>query len=116
MSFSLNHFFITVTFSTQVASASLTMRFEIVAYFAYKYMNHNKENVARYDYVYQATHWYKWEISKKLTLKTDNIIFGDMINIKDFDSSLLKIGKKSYKNIGSCNIGYTTIHSVIFIV
>ena len=26
--------------------------------------------------------------------------FNDMINIKNFDSSLLKIDKKSYKNIG----------------
>ena len=32
-----------------------------------------------------------------------------MINIKDFDSNLLKIDKKSYKNIGICNIGYITI-------
>ena len=30
--------------------------------------------------------------------------FNDMINIKDFDSSLLKIDKKSYKNIGIYNI------------
>ena len=35
--------------------------------------------------------------------------FNDMINIKDFDSSLLKIDKKSYKNIGIYNIGYITI-------
>ena len=32
-----------------------------------------------------------------------------MINIKDFDSSLLKIDKNSYKNIGIYNIGYITI-------
>ena len=31
-----------------------------------------------------------------------------MINIKDFDSSLLKIGKKSYKNIAIYYIGYIT--------
>ena len=35
--------------------------------------------------------------------------FNDMINIKDFDSSLLKICKKSYKDIGIYNIGYITI-------
>ena len=29
-----------------------------------------------------------------------------MVNIKDFDSSLLKIEKTSYKNIGVYNIGY----------
>ena len=32
-----------------------------------------------------------------------------MNNIKYFDSSLLKIAKKSYKNIGIYNIDYTTI-------
>ena len=32
-----------------------------------------------------------------------------MINIKDFDLSLLKIHKKSYKNIGNQNIRYITM-------
>ena len=32
-----------------------------------------------------------------------------MINIKDFNLSLIKIEKKSYKNIGIYNIGYITI-------
>ena len=37
-------------------------------------------------------------------------VFHDMINIKDFNnSSLLKIGKKSYKDIVIYNIGYITI-------
>ena len=35
-----------------------------------------------------------------------------MINIEDFDSNLLKIDKKSYKNIGICNIGYITIKKI----
>ena len=35
-----------------------------------------------------------------------------MINIKDFDSSLLKIDKKSNKNIGIYNIGYITIKKI----
>ena len=34
--------------------------------------------------------------------------FNDMINIKDFDSSLKKIDTKSYKNIVIYNIGYIT--------
>ena len=38
--------------------------------------------------------------------------FNDMINIKVFDSSLLKIDKKSYKNIGIYNIGYITIKKI----
>ena len=35
-----------------------------------------------------------------------------MISIKDVDSGLLKIDKKSYKNIGICYIGYITIKSI----
>ena len=35
-----------------------------------------------------------------------------MINIKDFDPSLLKIDKRSYKNIGIYNIGYVTIKKI----
>ena len=38
--------------------------------------------------------------------------FNDMINIKDFDSSLIKIDKKSYKNIGIYNIGYIIIQKI----
>ena len=38
--------------------------------------------------------------------------FNYMINIKDFDSSLLKIDKKSHKNIGIYNIGYITIKKI----
>ena len=38
--------------------------------------------------------------------------FNDMINIKDFDLSLLNIDKKSYKNIGIYNIGYITIKKI----
>ena len=35
-----------------------------------------------------------------------------MINIKDFDSSQLKIDKKTYKNTGIYYIGYLTIKSI----
>ena len=35
-----------------------------------------------------------------------------MINLKDFESRLLKIDKKSYKNIGIYNIGYITIKKI----
>ena len=35
-----------------------------------------------------------------------------MFHIKDFDSSLLKIDKKSYKNIGIYNIRYITIKKI----
>ena len=43
-----------------------------------------------------------------------------MINLKSFDSSLLKLEKKLYKNIGVYYIGYTTVKKLmimeIFIV
>ena len=35
-----------------------------------------------------------------------------MISIKEFDSSQLKIDKKSFKNIGVYYIGYITIKSI----
>ena len=35
-----------------------------------------------------------------------------MIDIKTFDSDLLKIDKKSYKDIGIYNIGYITIKKI----
>ena len=38
--------------------------------------------------------------------------FNDMINIKDFDSSELKIDKKSFKIIGIYYIGYITMKSI----
>ena len=38
--------------------------------------------------------------------------FNDMINIKDFNWSLLKIDKKSYNIIGIYNIGYITIKKI----
>ena len=38
--------------------------------------------------------------------------FNDMINIKDFDLSLIKINKKSYKNIGIHHIRYISIKNI----
>ena len=35
-----------------------------------------------------------------------------MINLKNFEPNLLKIDKKSYKNIGVYNIGYITIKKI----
>ena len=40
--------------------------------------------------------------------------FNDMINIKNFDSYLLKIDKKSYKNIDIYYIGYITMKNLVF--
>ena len=39
-------------------------------------------------------------------------LYNDMINIKIFDSDVLKIDKKSYKDIGIYNIRYITIKKI----
>ena len=47
---------------------------------------------------------------KQIDIKNRSYYFcNDMIDLKDLDASLLKIDKKSYKNIGIYNIGYITI-------
>ena len=38
--------------------------------------------------------------------------YNDMINIKNFDSNLLKIDKKSYKDIGIDNIRYIMVKKI----
>ena len=38
--------------------------------------------------------------------------YNDIINLKNFDTNLLKIDKKSYKNIGIYHIGYITIKRI----
>ena len=39
-------------------------------------------------------------------------LFDDMVNIEDFDSKLLKINKKLYKNIDIYYFGYITVKNV----
>ena len=52
-------------------------------------------------------------IVKQLDIKNRTYYFYNyMINIKKFDSNLLKIDKKSYKDIGVYNIGYITIKRI----
>ena len=47
---------------------------------------------------------------KQISIKNRTYyFFYDIINIKDFDSSLLKINKKSCANIGIYNIAYITV-------
>ena len=50
---------------------------------------------------------------KKINFKNSTYyFFNDIINIKDFDSSLIKIDKIFYKNISIYNVGYITIKKV----
>ena len=51
---------------------------------------------------------------KQINIKTRTYYFyNDIINIKNFESKLLKIDKKSYKNIGIYNIRYVTIKKIV---
>ena len=50
---------------------------------------------------------------KQINIKNQTYyFFNDMINIKNFDPSLIKIDEKSYKNIDINNIGYITIKRI----
>ena len=50
---------------------------------------------------------------KQIDIKTRTYYFyNDIINTEEFDSNLLKIDKKSYKDIDIYYIGYTTIKKI----
>ena len=56
---------------------------------------------------------YKMGTVKKINIKNRTYYFyNDIIYLNDFDAMLLKIDKKSYKNIGIYNIGYITIKKI----
>ena len=84
----------------------------IGAYFVYYgYLNGTKENVSVHDYVYQAKNYYnRMGKAKQINIKNRTYYFyNGIINLKNFKSNLLKVDKKSRKNIGIYNIGYITI-------
>ena len=50
---------------------------------------------------------------KQINIKNRTYYFyNDMIDLENFESNLLKIDKKSYKDIGIYNIGYITIKKI----
>ena len=52
---------------------------------------------------------YKMEITKQINIKNRTYYFyNDIIDLENFDAGLLKIDKKSYKDINIYNIGYVT--------
>ena len=52
-------------------------------------------------------------VVKQINIKNWTYFFySDMINIKNFDPILLKIDRKSYKDISIYNIGYITIKKI----
>ena len=49
-------------------------------------------------------------VVKQINIKNRTYYFyNDIINLKNFESKLLKIDKKSYKNIGIYSFGYIAI-------
>ena len=53
-------------------------------------------------------------VVKQTNLNNETYYFyNDIINLKTFDSKLLKIDKKSYKNVGIYNIRYVTIKKIV---
>ena len=53
---------------------------------------------------------------KEINIKNQTYyFFDDMVNIKDFDSNLLKIDKKPYKNIDIYYIGFITIKDSYYV-
>ena len=52
-------------------------------------------------------------VVKEIAIKNRTYYFyNNMISIKNFESMLLRIDKKSYKNIGIYNIGYIAIKKI----
>ena len=50
---------------------------------------------------------------KQIDIKNQTYYFyNDIIDLENFDSSLFKLDKKSYKGIGIYNIGYITIKKI----
>ena len=53
------------------------------------------------------------ETVKQINIKNRTYYFyNDIIDLENFDPSLLKLDKKSYKGIGIYNIGYITIKKI----
>ena len=56
---------------------------------------------------------YKMGVIKQINIKNWTYYFyNDIIDIENLRSNLLKIDKKSYKDIGIYNIGYITIKKI----
>ena len=49
---------------------------------------------------------------KEINIKSPTYFFNDIINIEDFNPKLLKMHKKSYKNIGIYYIGYIAVKKI----
>ena len=62
---------------------------------------------------YKINYTYKIGTIKQINIKNRTYYFyNDIIDLENFDSSLLKLDKKSYKDIGIYNIRYITIKRI----
>ena len=53
------------------------------------------------------------ETTKQINIKNQTYYFyNDIIDIETFDSNMLKLDKKSYKNLDIYNIGYVTVKKI----
>ena len=67
--------------------------------------------------IQKIKHTYKMGTVKQIDIKNWIYYFyNDIINLESFRSNLLKIDKKSYKDIGMYNIGYITNKKNLVIV
>ena len=81
----------------------------IGAYFIY-FHGYLKKMFTRETTIYQT---YKKGEVKQINIKNRTYYFyNDIIGLEDFDARLLKIDKKSYKNIDIYYIGYITIKKI----
>ena len=54
---------------------------------------------------------------KQINIKNRTYYFyNDIIDIETFDSNMLKLDKKSYKNLDIYNIGYVTIKKLVMVM
>ena len=57
---------------------------------------------------------YKMGTTKQINIKNRTYYFyNDIIDLENFDARLLKIDKKSYKDIDIYNIGYATKKKIV---
>ena len=57
---------------------------------------------------------YKMNTTKQINIKNRTYYFyNDTIDLENFDAELLKIDKKSYKDINIYNIGYVTKKKIV---
>ena len=56
---------------------------------------------------------YKMGVVKQIDIKNRTYYFyNDIIDLKDYGADLLKVDRKSYKNIGICNNRYIAIKKI----